>query len=199
MANNYFTATGKPNTRGPGSSSEIRAQLGTIQNAFDRLPNPLTGTAKGFQGGTFEAPIINNAQVFGGTLGSFSVPAVSFTSNLYFGVDAGTAVASLALNNVAAAAFHRIPTTSRTAFSKMVGSTNTCVFAVDEYASVIMGDQTTEKATTTTTGFFYLPTVAGTPTGAPTAYTGAVPFVYDRTNNRLYARNGGTWRSVLLS
>jgi hypothetical protein len=45
---------------------------------------------------------------------------------------------------------------------------------------------------TSTTGFIYLPTCAGTPTGVPENGNGAV--VYDTTNNKLYCYNGG-WKS----
>jgi len=62
-----------------------------------------------------------------------------------------------------------------------------------------MGDATTEAATTTTTGFFYLPTVNGAPTGVPAAYTGAVAALFDRSTNRIYVRNGATWRYVALT
>lgn len=46
-------------------------------------------------------------------------------------------------------------------------------------------------ATTATDGFLYIPTCAGTPTGAPTAQTGTVAMVFDTTNNKLYIYDGG--------
>jgi hypothetical protein len=54
-------------------------------------------------------------------------------------------------------------------------------------------------STTMAAGFPYIPAAAGPPTGAPTARTGFVPLYYDTTNNRLYVRNGGTWKLVALS
>lgn len=54
-------------------------------------------------------------------------------------------------------------------------------------------------ATTATGGFLEIPTCAGAPTGAYTPHTGKAALVYDSTNNRLYARFGGTWRSVVLA
>ena len=56
-------------------------------------------------------------------------------------------------------------------------------------------------ATDATDGFLYIPTCAGTPTGAPTAKTGSCAMVFDTTNNKLYIFDGnwkgattpGTW------
>lgn len=48
-------------------------------------------------------------------------------------------------------------------------------------------------ATSATTGFPYLPSVAGTPTGAPTAKTGYSPVVIDTTNNKICFYNGA-WK-----
>lgn len=54
-------------------------------------------------------------------------------------------------------------------------------------------------ATNATTGFTWLPSCAGVPTGAPAlTVTGAVPFLVDTTNLRLYARIGATWRVAQL-
>lgn len=51
-------------------------------------------------------------------------------------------------------------------------------------------------ATSATAGFIYIPSCAGTPTGAPTAYTGFSPLVVDTTNNKLYFYSGGAWRDA---
>jgi hypothetical protein len=52
-------------------------------------------------------------------------------------------------------------------------------------------------ATNATTGFFYVPTCAGTPTGTPAnTPTGFVPLVVDSTNNKLYFYSGGAWRDA---
>ena len=53
--------------------------------------------------------------------------------------------------------------------------------------------------TTATDGYVYIPTVSGAAAGVATAYSGTAPMVYNTTNNRLYIRNGGVWRSTLLS
>jgi hypothetical protein len=54
-------------------------------------------------------------------------------------------------------------------------------------------------ATTDTNGFIYVGAVAGVPTGVPAALTGNyannVPLVYDSTDNKLYAYDGG-WQDV---
>lgn len=52
--------------------------------------------------------------------------------------------------------------------------------------------------TSATTGFLYIPTCAGTPTGTPATETGTVAMVYDTTNNKLYVYNGA-WKSVTLA
>jgi hypothetical protein len=49
-------------------------------------------------------------------------------------------------------------------------------------------------ATNATDGFLYIPTCAGTPTGAPTAVTGLVPMIYDSSNNIFYIYTGGAWK-----
>jgi len=54
-------------------------------------------------------------------------------------------------------------------------------------------------ATSATDGFLYIPSMAGNPSGTPTAYTSAAAMVLDSTNNRLYVRNGATWRYATLT
>ena len=53
-------------------------------------------------------------------------------------------------------------------------------------------------ATNATTGFLYIPTCAGAPTGTPTTYTGKVAMVFDTTNNNLYIYDG-SWISTALA
>lgn len=53
-------------------------------------------------------------------------------------------------------------------------------------------------ATTATTGFGYMPTCAGAPTGVPARQPGSVPFVYDTTNNKLWIYNGA-WKGIVLT
>jgi hypothetical protein len=65
---------------------------------------------------------------------------------------------------------------------------------IDSGGSVIIGSGA--LATNTTSGFLYLPTCAGTPTGTPTSYTGEAPVLVDTTGTKLWARFGGTWKSV---
>lgn len=51
-------------------------------------------------------------------------------------------------------------------------------------------------ATNATTGFPYIPTCAGTPTGTPAGATGFAPMVVDSTNNKLYVYVGGAWQAM---
>ena len=67
---------------------------------------------------------------------------------------------------------------------------------IDVNGSIAPG--TAALATNATSGFIYMTTSAGAPTGVPTAKTGRVAIHYDTTNNRFYIYNGA-WRSVLLS
>ena len=47
--------------------------------------------------------------------------------------------------------------------------------------------------TTATTGFPYISTTTGTPTGTPTSISGYAPIVYDSTNNKTWIYNSG-WK-----
>jgi hypothetical protein len=56
----------------------------------------------------------------------------------------------------------------------------------------------TAGTTAMTTGFFYIPSAAGAPSGVPTAIAGHVPMYYDTTNNFFYVYNGA-WKKILLA
>ena len=65
--------------------------------------------------------------------------------------------------------------------------------------SVILG--TGALATTATSGFLYLDSCAGAPTGVPAAATGRVPIVIDTSTGtgKLWAYIGSTWRGIALA
>lgn len=61
---------------------------------------------------------------------------------------------------------------------------------IDDNGNVVINGGQLE--TSTTSGFLYLPTVPGTPTGTPTSYSGHVPLVVDTSNNVIYGYNPTT-------
>lgn len=64
---------------------------------------------------------------------------------------------------------------------------------------VVLNGSGSALATNATSGFTYIPTCAGAPTGTPTLYTGTVPLVYDSTDNRLYIYTGGAWSDAFTA
>ena len=54
-------------------------------------------------------------------------------------------------------------------------------------------------AKNSTSGFPYIPTCAGTPTGTPTAITGVVPMIFDTTGVKLWIYTGGAWKGVVVA
>lgn len=50
-----------------------------------------------------------------------------------------------------------------------------------------------QVATSASTGFLYVPTCDGVPTGTPETITGRLPLVIDSTNNKAYFYSGGSW------
>lgn len=77
----------------------------------------------------------------------------------------------------------------------MVGGETTTAklwLEIDTLGNFVIGNAA--LATTATDGFPFIPSCAGVPTGVPAgSYTGRIPLVYDTTNDRLYAYNGG-WK-----
>ena len=65
--------------------------------------------------------------------------------------------------------------------------------------SVTVG--TAALATTATDGFLYIPSCAGTPTGAPTDHNNLSAIVHDTTNNRIYLYDhvSNAWQYAALT
>ena len=79
-----------------------------------------------------------------------------------------------------------------------LGAGNAERMRLDSLGNVVLGTPTA-LATTATDRFVYKPSMAGTPTGVPTAKTGLVPTVIDTTGLKLWAYIGGTWKSTTFA
>tara|TARA_X000001382_G_scaffold85300_1_gene60436 strand:+ start:1291 stop:1857 length:567 start_codon:yes stop_codon:yes gene_type:complete len=55
---------------------------------------------------------------------------------------------------------------------------------------------TVDLATSATSGFLYIPKMAGQPTGTPDTQSGAVPIAVDTTNDKLWFYSGSSWSSA---
>jgi hypothetical protein len=88
-----------------------------------------------------------------------------------------------------------------TAPSTTGSSANAAVLRLeaDTYGNFIVNPGPQGLATTATDGFLHLPSAAGVPTGVPSTagiYTNTEAVTLDRTNYRLYAYLGGSWRNL---
>jgi hypothetical protein len=102
-----------------------------------------------------------------------------------FGIIATATVMALASNNVGG--------TTRPVEFQMDG-VYAARFEVNK--DVLLGPS--GATTAMTTGFPYIPAVAGAPVGAPTTRAGYAALAYDTTNNKLWAHNGAAWKSIAL-
>jgi hypothetical protein len=83
-------------------------------------------------------------------------------------------------------------------FAMLFSTSNAERLRISSDGNVVVN--TAAVATTATTGFLWIGSCAGAPTGAPTApYSNAAAMVADTTNNRLYVRVGSTWRFTALT
>jgi hypothetical protein len=84
---------------------------------------------------------------------------------------------------------------------KRTGSTTSDLASFTDSGNFVCGGAAA-LATNATTGFFHVPSMAGTPTGEPSAvsgFSGKVPMVVDTTNLRVYFRLGTDWRYAALT
>lgn len=54
-------------------------------------------------------------------------------------------------------------------------------------------------ATTATSGFNYLSSCAGTPTGTPVTVTGSVPMIVDTSGSKIWVYFAGSWKGVAVA
>jgi hypothetical protein len=134
------------------------------------------------------ATLHTGIQIIGSTTAAAFINVANTSGNMQLGVDSsaggnyGSAYGSFA--------------GSATATNFALIANNIVRLLLHQNGNVVMG--TAALATNATDGFFYGASCAGTPTGAPTAFTGRVPMIYDTTNNKLYVYNGA-WKSVTLT
>lgn len=65
---------------------------------------------------------------------------------------------------------------------------------------LVVGFNGAQNATNATTGFLYISSCAGTPTGGPSrSAIGRIGLVYDTVGHKLWAHDGAAWRSVTLT
>src|SRR3990167_5783727 len=79
-------------------------------------------------------------------------------------------------------------------------SAGTIFLSESRRRDIVLGPPSAELATTDTYGFVFIPTVNGTPTGTPNAWTGNAAMVIDRLSGKLfiYFPSGG-WKAVQLN
>jgi len=182
MSNSYFTAPGDPTFRGRYASEQIRDGWAALEAAFDMLPPPLSGGQAGFVGGRWEDGEIAAATITGSTVGSLVSPCEVVASELYMAPSDTTSVGD----------GNRAWVMNASGDLRLLKNA-TAHMVVDTNGNVIVGDGANEKATNAGTGFLFVPTMNGIPTGTPTAYTAAAPMVYDRANNKIGVYNG-SWK-----
>lgn len=177
----YYTAPGTPKIRGRLSSEEIRDQWAALESAFSQLPLPLGGDT-GFTGGRWENGAIVGATITGSMVGTQIAPSVGHFTGLYL---VGSDTPSTVVGTRAWVA--------NTLGDWKLLKESTTQLLIDTNGNLVVGDGATERSTSSSTGLFFLPTVNGTPTGTPTAYSAAAAMVYDRAANKIGVFNG-TWK-----
>jgi hypothetical protein len=78
--------------------------------------------------------------------------------------------------------------------SGATGRTNR--FAVSASGNVVTNFSGSAVSTSATDGFLHVPNMAGKPTGAASAYTGASPIVFDTTNGCIWSFRSSQWLCV---
>jgi hypothetical protein len=171
------------------------------------VASTITTIARGIRSSQFSNDAVsanfNYAKSRGTTVGSHSaVLANDVLGNIGFQGSDGTSFGSAQANILGFAAenwsgsakgtYLVLRTTPKTTTTVTEG------LRLDDKENLVISSGLGALATNATDGFLYIPTSAGAPTGAPTAYTGKVAIEYDTTNNNFYVFNGA-WKKVLLA
>lgn len=86
---------------------------------------------------------------------------------------------------------------SESDWSKIVAETIAVETALQTVRTLVGAGNTGVVANAATSGFHYLPTVAGTPSGVPAATpAGFVPMIYDTTAHKIWVYDGGAWKAT---
>lgn len=200
-----YLGTGTPDSttyfRGDGTwQSAITATTLTSSGnlAFTGTGNRITGD---FSNATPANRVVFQSSVVNGATSIFVMPNGTST-NSEFRLAGGTDLANtnfLVASNTGATVTFRSGITGTGTYLPMTFFNNGVEklrLAVD--GNFIVG--TAAIATTATAGFPWIPSCAGTPTGAPTApYSNAAAMVVDTTNSKLYVLVGSTWKSTTLA
>jgi hypothetical protein len=172
-------------TNNPGSSNAsdgIDVTVGNNSTGFGINVNTGTSTASGVR----VAPT-------GGIGTAFDVSAGSLaSSSIFFGASgtwngSGQTFDGIMINvtNTASAAGSRLLTMQLSNLSK---------FAVDSLGNTIINDTSSALSTSATSGFLYIPTCAGVPSGTPTfLQTGTIPLVLDSVSAVAYVYSSSSW------
>lgn len=116
----------------------------------------------------------------------------------------GTAIATFRDDSNAAdltivsSAANQLKLLTGTSDSLILATDGGSMLTIDTNINMIVG--TAAKSTAATQGFFQIQSCAGAPTGVPAGigYSGAIPWIYDTTNNKVWFYNGA-WRGVVVA
>jgi hypothetical protein len=179
-----YLAPTSPSLRAPLSSAQIRAEFGKIATEFGLYPTLIGGSIRGFSGGQWNNPTLNNVVINGGVVGTVNAPAFAVFE---YGAFNPSSLTSLGTGNVGLCR----GTDGRL---RLLDGSKIKLFT-DNSHNLVMGDGVSELATASAGGFLYITTMNGSPTGVPTSYTGASAVMYDRSGNRLGVHETGFgWR-----
>jgi hypothetical protein len=138
--------------------------------------------------------------------GSVSVPTLVPTGNyigrqIFYGYDGAAYQTVAAIDVLTDAATGAGDMAGRVSISTTPDGSTTLAerLRVDNKGNVIAPYSSGTISTSATDGFLYVPACSGTPTGAPTAYSGHCPVVVDITNNKLYVYYSSAWKSATLA